>query len=295
MTSERDGGPSPLKERFRGELNKHGYAFQCAAYNAARKAFEDQSRFNAGGWVFEVLEFPVAVQGSGTRVDFVLKLPEQNIFLLVECKRVDPALADWCFARFPIVGRNRSYDVFLAEYFERYPPLCSAGARIWHFAGQPYYEIGLEVRHPGRRGEGTGGGRSAIEDATSQVCRGLNGMVECFAGCIDLKAPTVFIPAIFTTARLWACDVDLTSDTDLETGRIEASKMADPKPIDWIFYQYHQSPGIKHQSPLQRGGSSLGALMDLEYIRTVPIVTATKIESFLKGFRPGLSDFQVIS
>jgi len=274
--------PANLTERFRNELNKHGYPFQFAAADASRRAFENAQW--RGLWKFEACEFPVIVQGQSTRIDLILKHAEANIYLLIECKRVDPALADWCFARFPYVSRTRTYEAFLAEEFVRKGLV--TGSVYMRDIREEYYSIGLEVKDPTKKGDGTGGGRGAIEAAASQACRGLNGMVECFAARPKSDFQAFLIPVIFTTARLWGCEVSLTSATDIETGRIPAENMEDLKALQVVLYQYHQSPGLKHTRSVTAKSETLGEILDLAYIRTIPIVTATGIESFLAGFDP---------
>lgn len=270
-----------LTVRFRAELNKHGYPFQFATVYASELA--SQRSFSAH-WLFEAAEFPVYAQGQGTRIDFILKRADQEVYMLVECKRVDPALSNWCFARFPCVGRNRTNEVFLAEQFLRNGP-SSGAAQLSNVRGD-YYNIGLEVKEPTRTGDGTGGGRGAIEDAASQACRGLNGMVECFAARAEMGFQAVLIPAIFTTAHLWGCDVGLASGTDIETGKIKEDQMANVRPLKVVLYQYHQSPGLKHGLSRAEGPKTLGGILDFAYIRTIPIVTAAGIEAFLADFAP---------
>ena len=89
-----------------------------------------------------------------------------------------------------------------------------------------------------------------------------------------------FLPVIFTTANIWVTDVDL-STADLYTGNIDLTKSKFTKQ-SWIAFQYHLSPGLKHTSFRLEQSASLTETMDADYIRTIPIVSATAIESFLK-------------
>ena len=97
--------------RFEASLNQHGYGFQYSVLQTAW-TFEQS---NNSSFVFEVAEFPVEVQNAGTRIDFILRRSKPNIrisnserplFLVAECKRANPALADWCFVRAPFTKRN---------------------------------------------------------------------------------------------------------------------------------------------------------------------------------------------
>ena len=276
---------------FRKELNKHGYAFQCAVYEAWREFVKGSMRgFGRWQWAFEAFEFPVAVQGSGTRTDLILKHREKPEYLLVECKRVNPSLAHWGFTHYPEVHRNRpSGNFFLAERYERHEDRCYAEGRRYStgFHEGYYCHIALELKVP-KPGQGARGGRGAIEEAASQACRSLNGMVECFARRSELGQNAVFVPVIFTTAKLWSCEgLALASATDLQTGKVRTSEAITPKEEKWVFYEYHQSPGIKHNlGPIKPGSDpELGSLMDRGYTRTIPIVNASNIAAFLQTFK----------
>ena len=93
-----------------------------------------------------------------------------------------------------------------------------------------------------------------------------------------------FIPAIFTTARLWATDIDIASDPI--KGEVDFDS-SDVTPRPWLWFQYHVSPGLQHtvdrqvpkDSPFGRVG--LGNLLELEYARTIAVVGADGIDAFL--------------
>jgi len=286
MSKNVDNEKKAVATAFRKELNKHGYAFQCAAWQAAF----DANMSGGSNWVFEAFEFPVAVQGSGTRTDLILKHKKEPEYLLVECKRVNPSLGRWGFTHYPKVHRNRpSGNFFLAERFKRRGDRCYAGGGRYSPGCEGYFcQIALEFKEKvPRQGEGARGGRGAIEEAASQACRSLNGMVECFARRSELGPNAVFVPVIFTTAKLWSCeDLALASATNLQTGEVGASEAITPKEEKWVFYEYHQSPGIKHSlNPIKPGSDlDLGSLMDRGYTRTIPIVNASNIIEFLETF-----------
>jgi hypothetical protein len=98
--------------KFKGSLDRHGYGFQYRVLKAANDLFRENTSFFA----FEVAEFPVEVQSSDTKVDFILRRTvgpfirrdgtastsrRRPLFLVAECKRANPALSDWCFLRAP--------------------------------------------------------------------------------------------------------------------------------------------------------------------------------------------------
>lgn len=49
-------------------LNSHGYGFHYATLKRAIDAYNKRGK----GWFFNVAEYPVEVQGYGTRIDFIL-------------------------------------------------------------------------------------------------------------------------------------------------------------------------------------------------------------------------------
>src|SRR5262249_31435894 len=146
---------------------------------------------------------------------------------------------------------------------------------------QNAYHIALEVRTE-EKGDSAGTGRGAIEEAATQICRGLNGFVRFIA-----RSPQVlgkhkgadFLPVIFTTARLWTTDADL-SLADVNNGNIDLTKSGFQEQ-SWVVLQYHMSPGLKHAFLPKEQPTELSDLMETEFIRTIPIVNSSAIASFL--------------
>src|SRR6266567_1778716 len=90
------------RKRFAAAINRHGYAFQ----NAVLKRCHDLFDSGKSRWVFEAAEFPAEVNGNGTRIDFILWTHQTPYWLIAECKRVNPSLGDWIFARTQYVRRG---------------------------------------------------------------------------------------------------------------------------------------------------------------------------------------------
>jgi hypothetical protein len=90
-------------KNFTDALDREGYNFQ---HTVLRQIGNLPTR---GGQVaFEVSEFPTLTRGKGSRVDFILRVrtewtPGFPVLLICECKRSNPALSKWCFARAPYV------------------------------------------------------------------------------------------------------------------------------------------------------------------------------------------------
>ncbi len=289
---------------FENALNRHGFSFQ----HAVLKECERLCSKAASGWLFQVAEFPIEVRGKNTHIDFVLTLernewhnseahPETPVYLIAECKRSDPALNRWCFARAPYVNRSGRSDHFIVEriifdHDEQPFRFRSGGAVLKKDAG--VYHIGLEIKSRAK-GDGTGGGRSAIDDAITQAFVGSNGMVEHLfrvsqANWQGHPRGAVILPVVFTTARLFVSDIDIGS-ADLASGNIEMpadSLREEP----WIPFQSHGSVGLKHKRDSIGESLSLGDVLNAEYVRTIPIVNARHIERFINQFQIYLEDLR---
>jgi len=207
--------------------------------------------------------------------------------LAAECKRVNPAFNKWCFVKAPIVCRNHTVDKFNIEFLNRryalVPKVLTKGEIMLNDIS---YHIGIAVKDNKVTGNSSGkSDRDAIEQASSQVCLGLNGLIRLLASVKDSNVScNGFIPVIFTTASLWASDCDL-SQTNLENGNINLSETSlQEKP--WLLYQYHLTPGIKHPVESQESSNELSKILCSDYIRTIPIVNANHVRDFLTWLKP---------
>ncbi|MFZ1804688.1 MAG: hypothetical protein WAU05_12245, partial [Nitrospira sp.] len=87
----------PTITDVRKVLGSHGYGFQYAVLRRAEElAAERRSK-----WVFEAAEFPVGTAESPTHIDFILRNAHSTVYLVGECKRANPAHANWCFLKAP--------------------------------------------------------------------------------------------------------------------------------------------------------------------------------------------------
>lgn len=276
-----------VRDSFQRELNLHGYGFQ---FRVLREAKEQADRFESKR-VFRVSEFPVQVQGSGTRIDFILfrqPYPFWRADMICECKRSNPAISNWCFARSPFVHRNypKSTDLLVLESILR--PAAGKDLRVFAKADNAVdaYHVGLPVR-TGQQGDEqpVKQSRSEIEDAASQVMRGVNGYIEMLTENPQLTETAEqdvivkLLPVIFTTANLWVSRADL-SEADLATGRIDLSeKEFEPSP--WLWYQYNVSPGLKHANAPIEKQRNLEEHMMMEHVRSIAVVSPSGIGDFL--------------
>jgi hypothetical protein len=262
-----------IEEGLRKVLNAHGYGFH---YAILRKAYnlhcEGKSK-----WVFEAAEYPVAVKGFDTRIDFILRTsyeysPPGSCFLVAECERVNPALSHWCFVRTPYIRRNRSDQIMMERLIGSYPNGARAGGNQMFHDEKNTYHLGVEISSGGK-GDTLGRGRGSIEEAATQVCKCLNGLVEGYRKDEQQFLPRGsvidFLPVIFTTAQIWTSDVDI-GEADLLTGQLDLKGM-DVKQRSWIWLQYHLSPGIKHTVDSYNAPQNLGDILAHDYIRTIAV------------------------
>lgn len=277
---------------FKAHLNSSGFPFQHAVLRRAEELSKKGSP-----WVFQASEFPVHVQENQTRVDFILAqlIPSVGYRRLMvgECKRVNPALGRWLFSRAPYVQRDFEPDQILVEKMQRQH--FGGGQSDNLFTGyhrlhqsKDIYHVALEARLDAK-GDSNGPQRGGIEDASIQVMRGLNGLIEVLA-----RAPLVLpenrditlIPAIFTTAELWVTETDLAT-ADLATGKVEVLP-GDVRPMPWLWFQYHPSPGLRHEveryfDPTGRPHwqEGLAPLLEREFARAIAVVSPAGIDAFL--------------
>lgn len=271
-------GPSPeaVANEFKRALNGHGYAFQDAVSKRI-------ASISTSGWRPWLPEFPVSVQEQQTRIDFTLVNETEDTYIICECKRANPAIANWCFARswFDLKGYSQGKLALCETLLDR-------GDRTigMHYRQLPdpsnIFQVAVEAK-TSTKGDETSRGKGQIEEAAGQVCRGLNGLVQFFyeRGVLikQAKKEIAFVPMIVTTANLWATD-DILSDASLATGELNTERLS-IRSVKWLWYQYHQSPALKHRVPVNNKGLSVEAVLFYEFVRLIAIVTPEGLEEFL--------------
>ena len=275
----------PTEADVRKVLSAHGYAFQYAVLRRA----EELASQALSMWIFEAAEFPVDGLQNTTHVDFILRAARRSVYLVAECKRADPAWANWCFVKAPYTRRN-AYEAELVFQEVTYRPANLVASRHHtKSATLASCHLGFELRTSSQE-EGTSGGGSAIRDATSQVLRGVNGLVDqLFPGPatrVQTEGTTFFLPVIFTTAALWVAEGDL-SAADLATGRLPEGWGA-LKNVPWLWFSHNQSPALRHQlpSPVAPGHLELPQALHAEYTRSIAVVGRDGIDTFLRADLP---------
>jgi len=287
--------PLDLGEDYRKVLNHHGYAFQYSVI----EFMAELRRQRRCDWELEAAEFPVSVQEMTTRIDFIFRKARPHVYLVGECKRANPALSNWCFAKSTHARGRSSIDRVVFQCAWVPPPDKKLADRIPRAeatrmlmgtiqdTSQPAYHVGLSVKAK-QTGDKKGGRKSdAIEDTAGQVCKGLNGLIEYF-NTQRLKLPhnekLYFLPAIFTTAKIRVTDTDL-SLANIGTGEFEPGSVS-VKEAPWIWYQYHVSPDLKHTVPTDeneyRSPFDLAGTLEQEFTRSIAVVGVKGIEEFLR-------------
>ena len=280
-----------VSEGLRKVVDSHGYGFHYAVIKMADRLFPGKSP-----WIFKAAEIPVSVRGQDTRIDFMLRHRSMPIYLICECKRANPALNYWCFLRVPYVKRNYVAKELITEGI-KYDPEVASERRIItgpKLSGNSDFVYGLAFGMKSEeKGDEKGSGRGEIEKAATQVMRGLNGFVEFFSDHSEVleNGPSgklaLLVPVIFTTAQIFVSEIDV-SAADVKTGKLAVGEIGlTDRP--WLWYRYHQSPGIRHTLTVRRDLFSakdhtdvdVGNVVNEEFARTIAVVNSTGIENFL--------------
>jgi hypothetical protein len=268
-----------INEKLENTLNRHGYSFQYSVIKFADKLFSSRS----SPWHSPLLEFPVEVQGYGTRIDVILKHREKPFFLLVETKRANPALSNWCFLKAPYPGNSLANRVVVERFYRDDPGRYTTLDTI-DIAGEVCH-LGIEVKSS-QKGDPGGRGRGAIEGAATQVLRGLNGMIEFLSTNLQIinkyKCITL-LPVIVTTADLYFSSADI-SNAELSSGEVDLSEKVLIKK-EWLIYNYNQSPGLKHSVPSAKRHDKFDDILSEQFVRSIPIVNPTGLIKFLDSKR----------
>jgi hypothetical protein len=275
---DREGNEPRPPAGFHKLLNQHGYGFHYAVLREAHRLFQQQ----LSRWVFVTSEFPVSVRGTDTRIDFVLEHADHSrCYIIAECKRANPAMANWCFARAPYTRQGHSSEGIYVDHLswsETGEMKVVEVANLQHTS--EVYHLALEAK-TGDPGDPAGKGRGEIDGAATQVLRGVNGLIETWARAkVGANEHKFLIPVVFTTANLWACDAALAA-ADLATGNLQPEQVG-LLPMPWAAYQFPASESLKHEKG--RRPQLHGHLPDIlhhEYVRTVQFVTPAAIGPFL--------------
>lgn len=271
--------PNSVEEIANGlevEINKHGHAFQYAVIRRANDLFDQR----LSPWRSPVPEFPIEIQGASGRIDAILQRRETSLFLVLEAKRANPALSNWCFLKAPYPDDSKS-RIAIAETIQLKEPDRFSSSIGMRWSEPDVYHLAYEVKSSST-GDPHSKGRGGIERAITQVLRGLNGVIEFLSNnpqFLKKYGPMTFLPVIVTTANLYVTTVDL-ADTELASGEVSLGSES-IRQADWLVYNYPQSPGLKHSVPSRPKADSFREIMTNEYVRSVAIVGHGALNDFL--------------
>ncbi len=274
-----------VSELFKKTLDIHGYGFH---YSVMRRVDELIGSAQTE-WRLYGAEFPVINKNETTHVDFVLQHEKANAFIIGECKRADPAKANWCFVKTPYTWNDSRENYIQLDKLIKIKDtdgreticLNTSVARI----ERKFANLGIEIK-TGQTGDGLAiSQKSAINSAVTQVSRGTSGFLNYFkekyvGEFSDSMFPFRFIPVIFTTATLWVSDADL-GIADLQTGILPNDSIK-AKQVDWIWFNHNRSFMLAPNSNLAPTDKYLSPEY-YEFVRSVAIVSASGIDNFFKA------------
>lgn len=229
----------------RRALNTHGFGFQYAVI----EEIYTKARVRGFDWKLVGAEVPISLNGEETHADFLFFSPNKGAYLVGECKRADPALGRWCFARskYHLGSSCAAVDVL---HFRRQDE-----DRLYISAEPlqaPAYQVGIAVKRPKVKGDGNSGARDAISRAASQVLRATNGFIELCGRHPSLVRkeaggrPARFVPVVVSTAEIVAGETDL-SLADLASGDLPSDFPVAPK--SWVWFQHALNESMQANVP----------------------------------------------
>lgn len=269
------------------KINANGHGFQFAV----SKFFEEKRKRMDSRWILVGTEVPVSLHNTNTHIDLVCRnadrVSEPCDYLIVECKRVDPARGNWCFFKNPYTWFNT--DPAYLQFDElRYQESSDAliGSTNMRIDGRVYH-LGYALSTQ-EKGEGQGTKGSAIDDAITQVLRGTSGFINQ-VGQDWQDTPKNqnrkvehyrFLPLVITTADLFVSSADLT-DTGLVDGKIDPT-LVTLEPVDWIWFSYNRPNELNHKVGNRKLDENdyLNPLF-YQFTRSVAIVNPKGLDYFL--------------
>jgi len=273
------GESKQVSEGLRKVLNAHGYNFQYAILRYA------ETLFSSGDldWVFEAAEFPVIAGGETTHIDFILRSRSGGTYLVAECKRVDPARGNWCFARVPYTRRDPLGNELIFDQFRCQPVHLLTQEPFIHTINRHVYHLGLELKTD-MKGNGISKSGSAINQAVTQVMRGASGLINYLfklgnPSYKDVKIIKI-MSAIFTTAQLWVTEADLGA-AEITTGELPLEAVQ-AEHADWIWFNHNRSPSLRYDLEWRNIRDHLSKELEYEFTRSIAIISPKGIENFLK-------------
>lgn len=276
-TTDPQGAPDSIAAAFVSTIEKHGFGFQYAVREHIRQFRKGQTR---SVWEIEDEELPVQCRNKTTSIDLVLRhRASTNIRVIAECKRIEREPLNWFFIQTPLLYYRGGV------FFEHVRLDRDKEGRPRVTTGLPDLSDGVFWPDGPVFGLGFPKGKdpTPLDLAVAQAHRGASGYINRFrelAGRLSefSTAVRIVVPVVFTTARLWGSEVQLTA-SDLSTGRVPSASFVQHS---WVWLRQNISPDLKHDLPgvsLAPGRWAEWTFHD--YARCVAIVSVSGIDEFL--------------
>jgi hypothetical protein len=257
-------------------LNANGYGFHFAVIEKLKSLYAQRRT----KWAFESSEHPVCCNGNDTHIDMLFSMTETShqSFLVGECKR---SKLDWIFAPAPFTRRRNFRTPYISLDLVSWNGT-AANCKYKHCpVEESVAHVGLATPFVRQGAKPKPGDPKDINDAVSQVIRGTSGLMNYLFIENKLKESTVpsslFVPAVFTTAKLYLVDCEL-NKADLLTGDVGNLQVRE---VPWLWFVHNRSFSLRHGICQERPDSLSRMLTEL-HSRGVAIVNANGIEEFAK-------------
>lgn len=226
------------------------------------------------------------VSDHNTDIDVIFTSSNRSIFIIGECKRAEPSKSNWCFVKAPYSGRNISNNELFFDETIQFED--KKNFRKCHTTtdSKESYSLYFEIKADQQKGDGLGNNQNRIDSAISQVLRSTSGFMNFILSTnkeiIKSNQPTYFISVIFTTAKLFTSEIDI-SQGDIETGLIDNS-LININEVPCLWINHNRSPILSPNIPLDVEKSMFGDLsyyLQQEFTRSIAIVNPSGMKNFL--------------
>ena len=234
--------PEQRSHSFTKGLNVHGFGLN---YAVIKKILDRAQHF---GWQFVGSEIPLTLNSAETHADLVFYRQVSSLYLLGECKRVDPSRGAWCFGRSQHILGSGFATLDELHFPDMSGRLHLRPRTVSHKSDS--YQVGVEVKDSQEKGDGCPSDQKPIAQAVTQVLRAANAFMQlCTENTAIVRqvsgdGPSRILSAVFTTARLYKTDNDL-SIADLASGHLPESVTFSP--TSWLWYQHALTKSLQAQ------------------------------------------------
>lgn len=260
------------------KLQEQGYGFHSAVVNELEGLYQE----NKSRWLFQTSELPVENNSKETQIDIVLKHNSKPYFMVLECKRANPAYSNWCFVKTHSYRRDQDDEksIFERVFIDLTTPISRdlSASKLY----KDIYDVPIEVKS-NKKGNSGGPGKGEINNAVTQVCKSVNGFMNFLNKnnhLIDVENGNVIIPVIITTANLWV-GLNNLKESELTTGNIKDLSITE---VSSIALRYHLTPSLTNKLKYKgTTGGKIGDIFERKFTRTIMIVSASGLEDFLNS------------